>query len=370
MGETTDLNPAAPAQPKRPQRWGKILAGLILLASAVATVWLGSVTKRLAAGNAGLVVADRFLNLGEVWEDPALAWTITVTNSSEETVHVEDFVTTCNCVSVEPKSLVLPPGEAANVRVTFNFTLTPSRRHPITDEEDVEVGVAPVIRNGWAQERGWTFRARVRRLLRVNPRLLDLGTDLVKGGPILPRKVVVTSKITLAKLLAHCDPAVGDVQVTPVPGQSNSFSVAVTPSARLPGGNFRFDVMLKAVQPGGASLPPVKLPVTGVVQSEVQALPAALAFGVQPVGSQIREVVVLSSLRNRAFDIESIQTTSESTRVEAFEEAKSGRAFRIVQTIAAPGKHQHTVTFSVRTADKQVATARLRLTYIGVEPEK
>lgn len=73
-------------------------------------------------GVSPLWIDPRDLDFGLVWEDYEFRWIIPIENRGSEPFVIEEFWSSCNCSSVAPRSLTIPPGEKREIRLTLNLT--------------------------------------------------------------------------------------------------------------------------------------------------------------------------------------------------------------------------------------------------------
>jgi len=72
--------------------------------------------------SASLVVAEDRLDFGEAFEQDTFRWTFPIENRGKEEIHITGFGLSCNCATVTPRSLTIPPGETAEVALTLDLT--------------------------------------------------------------------------------------------------------------------------------------------------------------------------------------------------------------------------------------------------------
>src|SRR5579871_5337245 len=75
----------------------------------------------LASTMDGLFIDSTALNLGELWEDPDCVRTLTVENRNDRRIEIVNFSTSCDCTSIEPRSLSLEPGQSREIRVKLDL---------------------------------------------------------------------------------------------------------------------------------------------------------------------------------------------------------------------------------------------------------
>ena len=72
-----------------------------------------------------LFVAEDALNVGPIWETEQFSWTVPVRNREPELIEVESISSTCNCLSIEPRSFSLGPGERRDLQLRIDLTSDP-----------------------------------------------------------------------------------------------------------------------------------------------------------------------------------------------------------------------------------------------------
>src|SRR5712691_6122205 len=100
-----------------------IVAFFVLGIGAYQYTIRSSTAKAIAkpAEQSPLKVAAERLNFGITWEQPEFKWTVPIRNNSDREIEIENFVKSCNCASIEPRSLVIPAGETRDVQLTFDL---------------------------------------------------------------------------------------------------------------------------------------------------------------------------------------------------------------------------------------------------------
>jgi hypothetical protein len=340
---------------------------LVVLGLSGAAGWrLASATREAREPDEGLYVSPQHLDIGEVWENPAFKWEVPIENHTTKDIHIDGFLPSCTCLSIEPPSLVVPARESATVTLTLNLMLT-SRKNADLQSKEVDVGFAPHLSEGLPSHAGWMLTGRVRRVLKLEPRTIYFETGLVRGQPFTAQSVQVTSFAPLEKLAAQCDPLHGTVVVERRAGTADAFHVAVTPRANLPAGPFRFEVMLEPKSGGNATLPTVTIPVEGKIVEDIQAVPDFLLFGAQQTGTSGKQTVILRSASQKRFTVEVIKPIPEGVAVEPSEDAgENGKAFYISQRFSKQGKQEDNILFSIRTTDGNSSTVTIKVLNIGL----
>jgi hypothetical protein len=359
----------APRASTRASWNGRLLAAALLAASCAAAYWLAFSGRRLAAPASPLVVDERSLWFGDAWETKGFAWTLPVANQSGQDVEVLGFVTSCDCVSVQPKSLRIAPGETAQVRLQLDLTQADAPTKEAI--RPFAVDVVPFIQGGLPPTAPWTVRGRVKKALSWEPRFVDFGEGLVRGQPFPEQTVVVTAHTPLAKLTAELDPACGTVRVRPLKDKEPRYQLTVTPAKSLPAGTLAGKVKLHAVTPAGERIPEIALTVRGTVSEDMQPTPAAVVHGPVPVGKLVEETITLRAVSGKPFTVEGLQTASADVRLEPSPHAVPGcQVFRLVQRVARGGDQREVVQILVRPSEGPAVAVPVRVLYHGIEPAR
>ena len=327
--------------------------------------WMGANSLRMTAANEGLVVAENDLDFGEVWEDGEYPWHFIVENPTPKDITIVAFSASCNCLSIEPHSLQIPAGQKAEVHVKMNL------RSGAVDMEDetskkVTISLMPHFGNGYAKQVAWNLHGRVRRLLKITPRLMDFGTDLVHGNSYPTKIATATTTLPVQTLHAKCIPDMGRVEVNKSKACTDTFEIKITPHKSLPAGPFTFRVAIEPVS-SFMSLPTISFPVEGVILPEVQALPQFLCIGARPLGQTVTDTVILRSLCKEQAEVENIWISDDDLIVEPILDVRTrDMAFCFKQRISKRGEQSRIVAFSFRKRDHMVSVTRVNVTYVGL----
>jgi hypothetical protein len=336
----------------------------VVVACTVA-YWLGARSKPpegLPAVNHGLAIADQYLGFGETWETKTFPWALRIENHNPNTVEIVRFVTSCDCVLVEPSALVIPSGEDAEVKMTLDL-----QRKILGGNEgvrDFSVHVVPIVDSGSPLGRGWVVKGRVRFAVSCEQFWVHFGESIVRGHPSPSQTVRVTAFQAVDRLTAMCDAAYASVTVTAE--DSTRFKLTVSPTNELPLGFVKFDIRIQATLKDGFVLPPVFLPVDGVVIDDIQATPSALKLGSMHLGEESEQIIVVHSLAGRRFEIDAIDCDSVDTTIRPCKNTLgSGRAFCIRQFASQKGDQTRVVRFRTRLSNNEKVAATVTLSYYG-----
>ncbi|MCH8045203.1 MAG: DUF1573 domain-containing protein, partial [Planctomycetes bacterium] len=166
-----------------PIRWWQAVLLLCLFVSATGLgIYWGQTHIVAGIENGFLEVDPEHLDFGEVWVQDKFQWTLPITNTSSEPVEVLEFRSSCNCLSIEPKTLVLAPGETSDVHLTLDLT-TRNPEQAAKASRRFSVRIAPIITGGLAQYTGWEIQGQVRSVFTVVPLPIEFGRELVRGTP-------------------------------------------------------------------------------------------------------------------------------------------------------------------------------------------
>lgn len=316
-----------------------------------------------------MVVPEDRLHFGEVWEDKKFVWELPIENRQEHEVTVKDFVTTCTCTTVEPRSLTIPAGESRALHLTLDLTAERSKL-PESEWRDFEVWVRPVLDKSNQRQAGedvWKVRGRVRTAIRFEQTVLDFGRHSEAAQPLSPQKVLVTSFVPLQSLTAFANSDKVRVQVVSdpaAPGRQYELTVSVL---ELPTGPIQYQIDVFPRLGDGTSVVGKSLPVSGRIVSDIQASPSEATFGARSVGETAEELLTLQSLTNRRFEVTSVKAEGDGLAVERLPVESGGSpTFRVKQSIAKAGEQHGRVVFGVRTAEGKDSEFVVSVSYLGL----
>lgn len=107
------------------RRWlGLVVVGAVLLGVG-AWVWLGS------RGAPRIVVTPASYDFGQVPPDRVSEASFTVTNAGTAPLIIESITTSCGCTQASISSQTIPPGESAQLDVTFDPLVHPDATGPM-----------------------------------------------------------------------------------------------------------------------------------------------------------------------------------------------------------------------------------------------
>jgi hypothetical protein len=276
-----------------------------------------------------LVVDGPCLWLGEVWEDPALVWTLPIRNTTNEDVVISGFATSCSCGRVEPSSLTVSAHGVAEVRLTLNLVTRAESEPPA---RDFTVTISPQVVKGPGPQPAWVLRGKVRRAFTIDPPLVDFGDTLVRDQPFAARAVSVICGLDVTELTASCDSPFIVSKVTRNGSAPHRFTVHVQAGSDIPEGVFNHPVRLKGVTANKETVTGL-VSVVGCVVEDVNLLPDVVAFGAAPSGSRLTETVALRSRSGQPIAIQGIDTGSVPGISVGVNQEKDGSASLAVSVV-------------------------------------
>ncbi len=314
----------------------------------------------------GLAVSAVSLDMDVVWEDKDVPWQLPIRNRTANTVHIKDFVVSCGCVTIEPRSLSIAAGETATLQLRFDVT----HRAPVEiglDRRQFHQELRPVFRDIGVSRSGWLMRGIVRSRVTLDTAFVQFGEEPVQDQPPASRKLVATVHVPAERLEATVDPPMATVEVIRRTSSPARFDLSVTPQPALPPGSFQGNLVLNLRSAGGERLPGLTVPVAGNVQPAVRALPARLLLGSKPLGQVAEATVVLQAPATSEYVVDHIETDSPDVHVEPVrvEGAPPGRAFRVTQQVTKEGDQTSTVRFVIRKSGRVPVPLTMDVCYRG-----
>ncbi len=317
----------------------------------------------------GLAVEFSALDLGQVWEAKDVACELPLQNVTNEDIRIVDFATSCGCVEVVPRAVTVPG--RTTVHVALKLDLTHRTQGDVgKPERSFAVEVTPILRNRLRSPKpGWVVRGTVKSRITLDTSRLHFGQMPVHGQPQQARTVLATTHVPLERLDVAVDSRVASVRVTPRPGVSNQFELAIVPQASLPPGRLEAPITIDLITPEGKILRGVTLPVSGEMQPEVRPLPSRVLLGPRPVGETAEAFVVLQAPPGTDTEVAQIETDSADTHVEAVtvDGSSAGRTFRVKQRVSAAGEQTCVVRFRVKKPGQPLLTLTTEVCYYGLK---
>lgn len=360
------MTPETLIQPVAIARWGtsvrRLAAISVLGLACAAAYWVGSVSSS-APPNAGLrIPADR-LHFGQTWQNISFPWDLPIENPGTERIVIERFSTSCQCLSLEPTTLTLAPGERATLRLSLDLT----RFLRGTGEvKDFGVKIVPHIQGSVNLEPGWTIEGRVRDCLSLPIATVDFGYELVQGESFPSRPLKVLAHAMVKELSAVNNQKAFTVKA--VHNNEREFELQITPQAGVGVGYFASEIEIEAILSDGTRSTAARAGVKGMVRRPVGFVPEALHLGIRTVGDFVMESVALRSLKGQRFSVVDVRTVSLDTQVTPTftTTAEPAAQFTIKTLITHEGPHKDELLFTVRREmDDTPMTIPLLVSYHG-----
>jgi hypothetical protein len=301
-----------------------------------------------------LVSPDR-LDFGEAWEDSRFDWQIPIENSLNHEIVVVDFEQTCNCITIEPRSLVIPAREIRELKLTLDLTAKRSKS-PEREWRDFEVSISPRLLGDPESLRraAWTIRGRVHTAVFFREPVLDLGVRSEMLQPLHPVTASVSSFVPIKALEATCDAGPVEVHVKHLQELPQRFEVVLAPSV-LPVGAIDSRISVVPVLMDGTRSPPKALQVVGRILSDLRTSPPEITLGTRSIGERVEETLTVYSLTDRRFQVVSVHGENEDSRVEKCDVERTGNpVFLLKQRITQAGQYSGNITFEVQADGKRI----------------
>jgi hypothetical protein len=348
-------------------RWmrkGVTIAFLIFACAAAYSV--GVFFHQIAPPNEGLTIPDSYLDFGDVWEDPGFRWKLLLENPTEKNIQISRFESSCTCLSIQPKSIVISPGERAFVEMTLDLAFKHAEEADLPIR-DFTVRIIPYVRGGLPNLQGWVVRGRVRSPIKMSPRSIYFWQELADGGPIAPKRVTITSHLPVQGLEILSESQFISTKLSKKANDPQAFELDVFPPSSLPSGPFTFAIFVYAIRPDGTRLPPSSLQVSGFFQGWIEALPSHIAFGPRRKGEKVEETILLRSSMGKGIHLEGINTSAKELTVEPLPKGSKGEvAFRLVQLISREGAQRNLLEFILGGTTGESQRIPITITYFGV----
>jgi hypothetical protein len=311
-----------------------------------------------------VVVARDDLDFGCVYAGSEIPWRLHVTNPGSRKVVIADVKTSCGCLSVEPRSFGLSPGETREVRLTLD-TGAVGAAVETAQEPNFSVQIRPAIADALGRPPVWILRGRVQRLLELSPAVLRFDEPLTGQQAMAGKKVVVKSVVALQSMDAKCDAKYGAVELAK--RSDTSFSLMVVPNPSLPFGAFQFSVSLVAVARSGETVR-IDVPVSGRSPGDVEVFPDSLLLGEGKVGDALQQVVEFRARTTEPFLVEPVVADAPNMEVTVSTSTTGQVTAVIQQKVVRVGHQNGRIKFLVDRERKRPFEIVLPTYYYGLEP--
>ena len=183
-------------------RWSVALAVVVMaIAIAAGAYWLGG-SSTIRSGP--LEVEAKDLNFGEVWAQDRLEWNVPIRNVSGEDVEIVDLRFSCDCTTIERKSLLISAGSSAEMRLALDLA-SGHGIHAALPERPLSVDILPILKGGVLLGNAWKIQGQVKSAFFVTPASLEIKDPIAGSGQPTAQKVMVQCHQALKDLTASCD---------------------------------------------------------------------------------------------------------------------------------------------------------------------
>ncbi len=294
-----------------------------------------------------LSVPAAALDLGEVWEDERFAWVVPVTNRGQHPVHISAVRTNCQCVSAEPRSFTVPPGQTRPIRLSVNLAAKDGEATIGSRTFSTTIDLATRSESAPPAHETIHLTARVRPVLEIRPRAPVFGIipDAATAPPAATFRVAALTPLECLTAVSE-SPGFEASTLPSNPDSPDEFLVSVTATAPRPVGALEAVVRLVPLAPGGRPLPERMVKLAGAVVPDVAAEPPVISIGARPVGETAAEAVCVSSRTGREVRITAV--TSEGHGLVA--ERLDDRRVQVRQHVASAGDFRGQVILTAEPA--------------------
>jgi hypothetical protein len=357
-----------------------MVRGLLVIAficiSFGAAYWVGTAARSRNQSQesevviAGLEVARADLEAGEIWEQKDFVWRLPIRNRTEHSIEVRDIQTSCGCFAIEPRSLSIPPGETAALKLTIDLTNRTPAEYGV-DRRPFALSIRPIT-VGDIPSRGvvWKLTGTVRSRVTLDVQNVHFGEQPVRGQAAVTRCVQAKTHVPCQRLEVTVEPAIAKATVK-AREEKGILEILISPNPDLPAGPFQATARIDVVAPTGERFSGTALPIAGTMQREVRLLPARVLLDPTPVGETAEAVVTVQAPAEAKVVVDHFETDSLGLRVEAvaIPGVPAHRAFRIRQRVDSEGDGTSAISFVLRGADGKTSKQVIEICYRG-EPVK
>lgn len=346
---------------------------LAVMAVVVSCIWawiLGVAARR--EDNTGLTVSEEYLNLGEIWEESDAHWTFTVQNKSDKDIDVKEFLVSCSCITVEPKSVKIPAGQSVDVRLVLDLT---SRRDEEVglNERPFKASILALFFSGETQyKREWAIQGRVKSRITTNPHVLDVGIRR-RGEAAATHSVAVIAHVPVKDVMLNYDRRMLKVKTTQLTrgGEPKRFLMELNISDDFSAGPFNLPIDIQVLDANGATRQGTQFHVNGIGIEDIESVPSQLVLGCGTLNALLSREIVLRSYGGSDVKIDSIVIPSREVTVDHINTSTSGcPVYKITQRFTKTGDQLSTIKIICHTTrDPRSVTLEIPVSYRGLPEE-
>lgn len=292
-----------------------------------------------------LHIDSKHLDFGDVWETDQFEWTIPIRNTDTRQAELIGLAGSCNCGSVEPAAMSIPPGETRTLRIKIDLRPKAGAKVEPTGRPFATT-ISGVFKNGTDLPApvSWNLRGRVKRVVRTVP-TVEFGLLSELGVPFRPLVIPVEPVVDIASITVSVSVPEFQAALRPRTGAESGWALVVTPGPGLKRGAYKGTVTLMPVGHGGTPLTSLQLPLSAEVVPDVEAAPGAIFAGGREVGAEVTETLTLRSLSNRPFVVDRAEAEGNGVSVVVSDD---GRSCTVRVRVMAPGPGSGRVRLVVR----------------------
>lgn len=216
------------------------------------------------------------LNLGEVWLQRDLEFSVPIHNTTASAIEVSEISASCNCAELSDEPFTVAAG--ASHTITGKIDLFRSVHDPARDSSPFEVSISVVTASAPKQSFSWPLNGVAKRFINLDPPAISLyGANEVISGTYSPLiDVMINSPQPLSAIDVECAAELGVATITTT--ESNVYRLEFVPNIDLPCGKVDSGLRVKTRLENGQSGPDLLIPVEGIVSAPVRLAPAHLTL--------------------------------------------------------------------------------------------
>jgi hypothetical protein len=271
---------------------------------------------------------------------------------------VADFVNSCSCTQIEPRQLVLEPGETTEIQVQLDLRLSKRLKPPAL--EPFEILLQPRTAEGRTLA-DFKLTGRVKPPFWLGAPSLDFGerSDRETFPPLM-----VEGQLAEGIERIEWTSRENRLEVTMQAGKANTFTLNVAPPLPSEYGIKTVDLIATPITRDGQKLPSLAVPVRWNRVPDIQADPPQVLFGSHPVGESLEDAITLTSRSGAAFTVERVEHAVPGLSVER--DAKSETTqYLLKQKIEMVGQQSGTIHIHIRYEDGSTTVREVPVSSFG-----
>jgi hypothetical protein len=330
--------------------------------------WLGRIHYGHGRENGGLEIPQQHLDFGSVWAQHDFQMILELRNTSNQMVEVSGFLASCACVSIEPSSVVLAPGDSTQLRATPDLTTKRVLRSALSQVPYVE-RIVPQIVGARTKPRGWTLKGQVQLACTVSPTRWHFVGALSarESEPARDGLLVVRPLTHVDTVRAHSDShIVKAIRVTDPKSDGSEFHVHLTPNERLAAGSYAGRIAIVPILRDQQTLPPTLVDVTLCVIGDICAVPHEVHLLVQRGEPRPSEQVVISSRSGTRFRVQNVKGQDSYLDLRLSTTGlRDTHVLQVSPSVSPPQRGRFEVSIALESETSKAVVLRLPVT-VGV----